>query len=304
MKITDKNHKVYSSYPILLELLDDLSFKNNSYCTILNYISGIYRFLEFINADPNNLGALDEGDILCYFKHLKDDCHLSPSSVNNNNSYLRYFFQRILDKPINLYKIPMIKTTKKEIKFLYPKEVRNILTISAEDNWRDALIIRLGICTGLRIDEVAGLKGADIDIDNRVIHIRESKRLKDRLVPIDDTLYEALHEYSHCYHVKKSWYLIHFLADGSKKPACETIKRHFYKYRDALGLSDDLTFHSLRHTFAVLFLLNEPNLSKLMHLMGHSSLESTSRYMHPVDAFMRPNEKTITDKIMGGEFNG
>ena len=77
MKITDKNHKVYSSYPILLELLDDLSFKNNSYCTILNYISGIYRFLEFINADSNNLDALEEGDISCYMHPV--DAFMRPN---------------------------------------------------------------------------------------------------------------------------------------------------------------------------------------------------------------------------------
>lgn len=163
MNITDKSNEMYLAHPILLNLLNELSFSNNSLRTIENYVCGVFRFLEFIKADDDHLENLDENDIHSYLVYLKDEKKLANTSVNSNNSYLRFFFQAILEKPINIYKIPMIKIHKKELSFLYPDQIKKLLKVS-EENYVDSLIIRLGVCAGLRIDEVVvSLKVSDID---------------------------------------------------------------------------------------------------------------------------------------------
>lgn len=302
MDVTDKNHDVYKTYPILLNIINELSFKGCLEKTISNYIDGIRRFLEFCGVTNEQIQDLTEDDIRRYLEHLKYTLCKSPSTINCNNSYLRFFFQSTLGKPINLHRIPMLKAVKKEPLFLYPDQVQRLIDISSE-NWCDTIIIKLGICAGLRIDEVANLKVSDIDVEHRVLHVRQSKRLRDRTVPIDNTLYEALHYYSLERHLKRNCYLIYFRRGGADKASCETIRRHFYAYRNRLGLSSEYTFHALRHTYATLFLMGSHDVVRLMHLMGHSSLESTSRYVHVVDRIQN-NEDSVVDRIMGGKFNG
>ena len=60
---------------------------------------------------------------------------------------------------------------------------------------RNATIIGLLACTGLRIGEVLALKNRDVDLVQNIITVRESKNLPMRLVPITDCTAQHLRAY-------------------------------------------------------------------------------------------------------------
>jgi integrase len=55
----------------------------------------------------------------------------------------------------------------------------------------------------------------------------------------------------------------------------EVLRRAFYQARDAVGLSADVTFHVLRHTFASLMIAQGTSNRALQEWMGHGSITVT-----------------------------
>lgn len=118
------NDKI-SQYPILNEVNLSLKLKNVSKRTILNYMDGIARFLDFISYDNQFEITSDMfHDYLIYLHSTS----LKKNSINSNNSYIRFFFFSVLDKPLNLYKVPMARFARKEIDFLFDFQIRALFS--------------------------------------------------------------------------------------------------------------------------------------------------------------------------------
>lgn len=60
----------------------------------------------------------------------------------------------------------------------------------------------------------------------------------------------------------------------------EYLSKRFLRYRQSAGLSDELTLHSLRHTFASWLAIEGVDLYRIQKLLGHRSIETTQRYSH------------------------
>lgn len=288
MNVFNESNDKYSQFPILIELKHELELSNHAQRTIMNYVDLVFRFLKFSQIqDPSSLTEDHFRQFLIYLKQSG----LNPKSINAYNSHIRFFYQAVLDIPFNPRRVPMMIARSKDIDFLTPDKIIALLDRSQSDSKIDC-IIKLGLCCGMRINEVISLKVSDIDIPNMRIFISQSKRNKSRFVPIDKTMYLALHRYSREYHLKKDDYLFTFTY-LKVKTNNETIRRHFYFYRDLAGIPDSVTFHSLRHTFALNYINAGGDLVHLSYLMGHSSTATTNRYLH-----LAYNQKMLIPSFM------
>ena len=72
--------------------------------------------------------------------------------------------------------------------YLNEEEVNQILDLAAKDSYRNYLMVKLMWQCGLRISEVSNLMVRDIDFLDKKIKIVQSKRDKDRYVPITQDL--------------------------------------------------------------------------------------------------------------------
>lgn len=229
MNMKSINNKI-SQYPILNEVNLSLKLKNVSDRTILNDMDGIARFLDFISYD-NQFEITSDlfRDYLIYLHSTS----LKKNSINSNNSYIRFFFFSVLDKPLNLYKVPMARFARKEIDFLFDFQIHALFSACSSDSRMDC-IIKLGLCCGLRINEIIQLKVSDIhtrDQSNMCIHIRESKRNKSRYyVPLDNTIYRAIQKYAKEYHIRPRSDSFFISFHNGNKTCNETIRRNFYHY--------------------------------------------------------------------------
>jgi len=142
---------------------------------------------------------------------------------------------------------------------------------------RHRALLVTAYAAGLRVSEVARLQVADIDSQQMLIRIRQSKGHKDRYVMLSPRLLVLLRQYWRAAH-PKTW-----LFPG--RSGTEPISRRGIAWvcqqaRDTAGLRKTVTVRSLRHSFATHLLDAGQDVRTIQLLMGHASLRTTALYLH------------------------
>ena len=92
------------------------------------------------------------------------------------------------------YKVKGAKREEKEPTILY-KEQYKALLYEASENIRDYAIIQTFLQTGIRLSELANLRVDDVDVEHRMLTVRQGKGKKDRQIPLVDDAVKALRNY-------------------------------------------------------------------------------------------------------------
>ncbi|MEK7469260.1 MAG: site-specific integrase [Planctomycetota bacterium] len=168
----------------------------------------------------------------------------------------------------------------KRWRFLTEVEVERLLTVSQE--WlRPVLITALN--AGLRRRESLDLLWSEVDFVGEQLTVINTKNHRNRVIPMNKTLISAL-----------KGVLPHAGKDGLSpyvftNPATELPFRDVYhalqRATRQAGLRD-VSFHTLRHTFASHLAAAGVGINTIKELLGHSDLKTTARYLH-----LAPNEK-------------
>lgn len=145
---------------------------------------------------------------------------------------------------------------------------------------RDIAVIELLFATGMRISELCSLKSADVDLENKTVLIY-GKGAKERVIQIGNpdvisalTLYQEVFKEN----IDKCGYffvnrLQHQLSDQS-------IRYMINYYAQLAGISQHLTPHMFRHSFATLLLEQDVDIRYIQRMLGHSSISTTEIYTH------------------------
>ena len=129
--------------------------------------------------------------------------------------------------------------------------------------------------TGLRITEASLLETRDIDAMQKVIHVRNGKGGKDRMVPMDTKLYGLLRAYYKHEQPPKPWL---FASKSGKPITLETARRALLCASAVSGIGKVVNPHLLRHAFATHLLEGGTDLRKIQVVLGHGSIRSTQIY--------------------------
>ena len=158
---------------------------------------------------------------------------------------------------------------------LAPQEVLRL--IDAASTPRDRIFLQVAYGCGLRLSELIHLHVTDIDSARMVIHVRQGKGAKDRLVPLSPRLLEELRTYWRQYR-PRTWL---FPGDRPGQPISgSNMQRRFARLVQRVGLTKHCSLHTLRHSYATHLLEAGVDLLTLKTLLGHKSLETTTRYLH------------------------
>lgn len=140
---------------------------------------------------------------------------------------------------------------------------------------RDLAIILLMVDSGLRLDEVVGLRAADVRLDDKTLYARSTKTHAVREVPINSALEQAIHDYLQQrppFHSSDDPFFLGKNGQALTKNAVHEMLVRLRKYVDFR-----LHAHLLRHTFANLY-IRRGETRKLQKILGHSRMETTSRF--------------------------
>lgn len=185
------------------------------------------------------------------------------------------------ENPTNGLKPPKIE--KKPPEILTQSQIIKLLeqpSSSAPKELRDKAMMELLYATGIRVSELISLKLSDVNLRLEFVTCRDEH--KERTVPFGENARRALQEYLQRSRPK----LVHdrecelLFTNCSGEPMS---RQGFWKivkhYGKRAGLSDEITPHTLRHSFAVHLLGNGADLKSVQELMGHSDISTTQVYM-------------------------
>lgn len=251
---------------------ESLRVRNLSPRTEETYIDAVAKFARHFGKSPDLLGP---EDIHRYQVHLVKEKKVSWTRFNQAVCGLRFFFCKTLGRNWEIRHIPFAKLPRKLPVVLSRGEVHKLL--ERVTNFKHLGIMMVAYSAGLRLAEVANLRIPDIDSQRMVIHVRHGKGQKDRFVPLSRIVLEVLRE--HWRIERPRDYL--FCGQREGRPITHSsIQKFVAQAGRAAGIKKRVTMHCLRHSFATHHLEAGTDLRTLQLLMGHSSLKTTSRYLH------------------------
>src|SRR5262249_8405206 len=197
------------------------------------------------------------------------------SLFNQTVCALRFLYRITLVKPEVVQAIPYGKKPKTLPSVLSGDEVLRLF--EAAQPGRERTLLRTAYACGLRSQELLHLRVGDIDSARMVIHIRQGKGRKERLVPLSPGLLQELRAYWRR-HRPHNWLFPgqrpeRPLSDGWLHRICQRIV-----LRASLGKA--VTLHTLRHSFATHLLEAGVDVITLQAILGHSSPRTTVPYLH------------------------
>ena len=143
---------------------------------------------------------------------------------------------------------------------------------------RDRLLLALFAYGGLRRSELLGLDCDDVNLDRRLIRVRNAKGGRQRVVPIHPGLVPLFAAYAATRPPTAERAL--FLGVHGRRLTASVMALTFRRYATAAGVNrrKRITPHTLRHVFATELLGAGANLRQIQELLGHKHLDSTQRY--------------------------
>ena len=257
--------------PLRQRFIDDLRLRNYAQRTIETYVSRVAAFAQYFGRSPEGLGP---EEVRQFQLHLLER-RLSWSSFNQAVCALRFLYGTTLGRPEQLPLIPYGKRPKTLPSVLSPTEVQRLLEAAAPG--RDRVLLQVAYGCGLRLSELRHLQVADIDSARMVVHVRQGKGAKDRLVPLSVRLLAELRAYWRAYRPHR-WL---FPSPKPDRPITgSNIQRRFGRLVKQVGLTKHCSMHTLRHSYATHLLEAGVDVLTLKTLLGHRSLETTTRYLH------------------------
>ncbi len=180
-------------------------------------------------------------------------------------------------------KLDTVKRKQSLPQVLSEKEVDKLLEAPKGDilGLRDKAMLELLYATGMRVSEMLDLDIGDIELDGGFVRCR-GKGEKERIVPLGDIAKEALLEYLNYSRPKlnKKRNDAYFLNNRGDRLSRQGFWKIMKAYTKEVGITKEISPHTLRHSFATHLLKNGADLRTVQELLGHADIATTQIYTH------------------------
>lgn len=298
---------------IQLPYLDDflLNLQTNNYSeeTLYNYERDLEVFQNFLKEIKIDFDRIDKKTLLNYKAYLTSQDRktakiqqgkkkLSSYSMNRMLSTLRSYLKFLIDmdykSPVSPDIIKLVKTERKHPRVAEFEEIVKLIEFPSkfERNKlvgiRNRAMLEMLFSTGMRISELINLKKEQIDKTGRIF-IR-GKGKKERFVYLTTRAQKHIKNYLEIRGDPDSPYLFvpyrgKNIHQKNKKISPNYLQEKVKKYRELLGINIPTSCHSIRHAFATYLAENGANPAAIQILLGHESLDTTTRYVHASDKY-------------------
>jgi integrase len=203
---------------------------------------------------------------------MKRKAEVGPSAVNGELRLLKHMFTmavqwgKMKEHPGKAVKL--LKGEKQRDRFLTHEEAQRLISNCVEPL---RSIVMVALNTGMRRLEILSLKWLEVNFDQKLLTVLDSKNHEVRKIPMNGTVQGVLKKLPH----HREFVFSHL----NGKPYT-SIQKAFNHAKAKAGLLDNVVFHSLRHTFASWLVMAGVDITTVMKLLGHRSLSVTMRYSH------------------------
>lgn len=263
-------NKVTGFDQLYKELERAINVSGKSKSTLTNYSRQLAHLALHYNMLPTEL---DSEQVLDYLHLVKSKGSPSATFFKFTVYGMRYAC-KLRGLPYQQFSLPAIERNDKLPVVLNASEVRALL--KACDLLKHRLLT--GICygCGLRCAEVRNLTIADVDTERAMIHVRQGKGKKDRILPMGTMLARGIAAYIAA--EKPRTYLFEgndgnaYSQRGAQWAISQAVKK--------AGIVKEVSLHTLRHTYATHLLEQGVNILTIKERLGHAQIETTMVYLH------------------------
>ncbi|HPF20843.1 MAG TPA: tyrosine recombinase XerC [Syntrophomonas sp.] len=281
--------------------------KSASNLTLLSYRTDLDQFFDFLSRENEQLledlstDMINHKTVRKYLAQMQA-AGLQRATIARKLAALRSFVKYMCREDIlpgnPIANVSTPKQDRRLPRFLYPAEINLLLDAPDTASYlgrRDKAILETMYASGVRVSELVAINLADIDWGGETILIR-GKGNKERLAPLGRQARIALRTY-----LDNSRSL--FIQAGKPVPEAvflnrfggrlsgRSIRNIIDKYVDEVALTQKVSPHTLRHSFATHLLNGGADLRSVQELLGHVKLSTTQIYTH----LTKENIKTIYD---------
>lgn len=251
---------------------DDMVVRGMADRTRESYLWAVTGLARFYRRAPDQIA--DE-EVQAYLLHLIRDRHRSWSTCNIVVHGLRFFYHVTLKRDCTTFSIPGGRQPSILPEILSREEVQRIMTATRTPKQR--ALLTTAYATGLRANELVHLKLTDLDAARGMIRVEQGKGAKDRYTILSPCLLEELRGYWTA-HRPRVWL---FPARNGQHPMdTSTVGKAYVEAKQQAGIHKRGGVHALRHAFATHLLEMGVDLHTIQRLLGHASIQTTTRYLH------------------------
>ena len=253
-----------------------------------SYTNDLNIYKEFLNKRHiDSVDNIKSDDIKEFIKiRNKEEISTVAHNLTVIKNFHKYLLKENLVKKDESLFIDRPKLRKTLPKTLSIEDIDKLLNIElkSEFDYRNKAMLELMYGTGLRVSELVALTVNDIDLTNCIIRVM-GKGSKEREIPLGEfSIY-----YLNLYLDKRKSMLkgyneeALFLNNHGKKMTRQGFFKNLKKILREKGLNEEISPHTLRHSFATHLLNRGADLRSIQEMLGHSDISTTKIYTHVSD---------------------
>lgn len=254
--------------------------------TIMSYGRDLKKFRGYFESQGiGSVLQITQTGLNSYVLYL-EKMKFTPATVSRNIASIKAFYhylfkQRIIEEDISdMLKAPKIE--KKMPGIMSMQQMNDLLEQPCDGtpkSLRDKAMLELMYATGIRVSELTALKLSDVNLQMGFLVCADGS--KERVIPFGNKARAALLQYiekgREALLVKPDTEVLFLNCYGE-----EMSRQGFWKlikhYAKQAGITEEITPHTLRHSFAAHLVENGADLKSVQEMMGHSDLASTQIY--------------------------
>ncbi len=260
--------------------------KHKSDNTIQSYKRDVLQYINYLSMNGvTDIAKTTKKTVKTYLDELQKQGR-ATSTVSRTLAALRSFYLYIMQTgtqmkdPTRNLEAPHVE--KKLPSILTTTEVDRLLeqpNLSEAKGIRDKAMLELLYATGIRVSELIALEVKDVNLQIGFIVCRTDK--KERIIPMGNIAREALSRYMENARkemVGESDETVLFVNCNGTQMSRQGFWKLIKQYGRQADIKEDITPHTLRHSFAAHLLENGADLKSIQEMMGHSDISSTQIY--------------------------
>ncbi len=261
-------------------------YSNN---TLVAYRNDLWQFLTFVQPLAPTWEQVTQEILTDYIWRMREEQEYASSTVARKVAAIKSFFHYLVhqgiveDDPTESLNSPKVR--KRLPKALSQEDLERLLSEPARGRspkaLRDRALLEMLYATGLRVTEVVSLDVDDVNLASASLQVVRAKDGRKRIVPIRERAIEPLRNY-----LEQG--RIHLLRDPDEpalflnlrgkrltRQGLWLIVKHYVR---EVGIREEVTPHTLRHTFAASLIDTKADLEYVQEILGHANISTTQVY--------------------------
>jgi integrase/recombinase XerD len=263
--------------------------KGYSANTLAAYRNDLTQFSSFLGGRVDGWDQVNRQIIIDYVMAMKADQEYASSTVARKVAAIKSFFHYLVDKgelgddPTATLDSPKVR--KRLPKAISTEDLEQLLEEPAREQTpkalRDRALLEVLYATGLRVTELVSLDVDDVNLASATLRIVRPKDKSERIVPIHERAIEPLQDYLERGRMqllrdpKETALFLNHRGRRLTRQGLWLIVKHYVR---EVGITEDITPHTLRHTFAAHLVEKKADLEYVQELLGHANISTTQVY--------------------------